>query len=90
MNELRINHDLLGKLGSGSIIGILADKGFLHKKQPIKILFKTRNLSQCREHGGPDSVIIPEFVPMCLCDDIVTLIGMGEKLEFGEYHDEDE
>jgi hypothetical protein len=39
-----------------------------------------------RKHNGPDEIIIPEFVPMCLSMDLLTLMNRGIKIEIGEYN----
>ncbi len=52
----------------------------------IKIEFETRSLAQLQEHNGPDFVLIPEYVPMCLIESVLDLTRNGYNITIGEYH----
>lgn len=79
-----ISKRMLETLGTASLEGLLFELG-LGEPQPLTLRFEVRSLSWCQEHGGPDQIILPEFVPMCLAKSMVSLVKKGYDLTIEEY-----
>jgi hypothetical protein len=83
MNVIQISKDQFERMGSGSLVGKVAEK---FPPSEVTIKFEQTSLNWRKSHGGPEEIIIPEYLPMCLCGDIVDLIRLGYKLKIDEYH----
>jgi hypothetical protein len=70
-------------MGSGSLVGKIAER---FPPSEITIEFEQTTLNWRKANGGPEEIIVPEYLPMCLCGDIVDLIRLGYKLIIDEYH----
>ena len=70
-------------MGSSSLIGLVAKE--LGPPQEIRIEFQQTSLDWRRKHNGADEIIIPEYTPMCLCQDVLTLGKLGYTVEVEDY-----
>lgn len=77
MNEFKLTHEMLKNFGSCSLSGHLVMADLLPAQGPIRILFPHK---QHVEH-----ITIPDYVPLCLCENIAVLAEMGVKLSFAFY-----
>lgn len=76
-------------IGSHSLLALVTQMA--NKPQEVEILFQQTTLQWRREHNGADAIILPEFTPMCLCEDIIRLTELGYVINVGEYfYDGDE
>jgi hypothetical protein len=85
MQVLQISKKDLETMGSNSLQGMIYNKLGCNVSKEIRIEFEQTSLGWRAEHNGPEGVIIPEYVPWCLCESIVNLMNSGYKLEIGEY-----
>jgi hypothetical protein len=85
MNSLKISKQQLSALGANSLLGLVTKNGFFQPTD-LEILFEETTEEWRREHKGADEIIVPEYVPACLCQDILTLIQMGFNLRVGTYN----
>lgn len=72
-----INLDVFG-YGSlcGSILNETVCKGFSYPKK-VKLVFPQTSLGRRKRNGGPNSLIITEFVIPFLLSDILVLVNQG-------------
>lgn len=84
MNIILIGKDEFERMGSGSLVGKVATR---FPPSLIAIQFEQTTFNWRKANGGPEEIIVPEYLPMCLCADIVELIRLGYKLTIGEYPD---
>ncbi len=66
----------LETIGTRSLEGLLL-KNNMAKPAPITIRFQQSSTGWRQSNGGPEPLIIPEYVPMCLCESIVNLQAQG-------------
>lgn len=87
--EIRISKEQLSTMGGNSLVGMVGRAGVGGKYAPseeLVILFEQTSTEWREKHGGAEEIIVPEYLPMCLCGDIVTLIQLGfTKIKIGEY-----
>ncbi len=76
MNTIDITKRDLETIGTRSLEGLLLKHG-MAKPGPITLRFQQSSAAWKHQYGGPDSVILPEHVPMCLCESIVNLQEKG-------------
>jgi len=74
--EIRISKADLERIGDCSLEGALAKEELFPPKDVI-ILFEQTSPSFRQRNDGPEEIIITEYVPMCLCRSICTLIQRG-------------
>jgi hypothetical protein len=86
METLQISKKDLETMGSNSLQGMIYNKFKPDVPKELRIEFEQTSLGWRTEHNGCDNIIIPEFVPWCLCESIVNLMNSGYKLEIGEYN----
>jgi hypothetical protein len=82
MNTVHIYKNTFPTIGSGSLVAIVANQ---YPPSDVTIEFEQTSIKWRMEHGGPDEIIMPEYIPMCLCDDIITLIRMGYNLKISQW-----
>lgn len=80
-----ITKAMLEQFATASLEGLLFELG-LGEPQPITLRFEIRPLSWCQANGGPDQIILPEYVPMCLAKSMVNLARRGYELTIEEYN----
>jgi len=85
MKEIKISKKMMVTMGSHSLSGHLLMLGLIPTAEPIKVLFQESTREWKEKHGGADEIIIPEYVPACLCEDVIHLTEQGIKLEIGYY-----
>jgi hypothetical protein len=88
MNTIQIKKSELERLGSNSLIGLASHYGF--QPGPLRIEFEEWSYAQTEHNKGPDWVLVPEFLPLCLCQDMLTLTRLGFQVELGKFHVEQE
>ena len=84
MNTIYIAKDQFERMGSGSLVGKVAEQ---FGPSEVVIRFEQTSLNWRKSNSGPEEIIVPEYLPMCLCGDIVDLIRLGYKLKIDEYTD---
>jgi hypothetical protein len=83
MFTVKIPREFLATFGSSCLTGLCFQKGF-DFKDDLRIEFEQSSIEYRQAHG-PDEIIIPEFVPMCLAEDLLSLAKRGFKIKIGEY-----
>lgn len=87
MQTFRISKKLLETIASASLRGLLWEAGItISDDRELHLEFETFTLQQCRQNDGPDLVIIPEYVPMCLLECVLSFIKNGWTVTVGQYH----
>lgn len=66
--------------GDFSLEGTLSKRGW-NGSSPVLLKFLSHNLTWCSEHGGPDNIIVPEYVFGCLAKSIAWLFSRGIQVE---------
>jgi len=84
MKTIKISKQILENIGSNSLQGLIF-KEFEDIPKELRIEFEQTSIEYRKGHNGPDDIILPEFVPMVLCESIVSLTNQGIKIEIGEY-----
>jgi hypothetical protein len=75
----KISKEALTKMGSNSLIGMLTAYPQMFERlregldTDLRIEFEETSTEWKKQHGGPDEIIIPEYVPGCLVRDIIYL-----------------
>ena len=83
---LRLTRDDFEKIASRSILGRIWNECNELPKE-ITIEFPSRNLDWNEKHGGPDYLLIPEYVILAICDDIVYLKNNNVNVTIKSYFD---
>lgn len=87
MKTLRISKKQLGTIASFSLQGIALSEGLIpNDEMKLQVLFEQSTLAWKQENNGPDFLLLPEHVILCLCESIVALSVQGYKVEIGEYN----
>ncbi len=76
MNIIDLSKRDLETIGTRSLEGLLLKHG-MAEPGPITIRFQQSSTGWRQSNGGPEPLIIPEYVPMCLCESIVNLQRQG-------------
>ncbi len=79
MQRLVLNKHNYETIGTFSIQGRANDLGFTIDK-PLVIVFQVCTLAYCREHDGPEFVMMPDYVPFCIMESIIEMIKNGWNL----------
>ena len=89
MKTFRISKKDLETVGGNYLWGMLANYMLENKlkdfPEEVRFEFEQSSMSWKSNHNGPDSIVITEHVPMCLCADIASLSEKGIKIQIGEY-----
>jgi len=80
-HTLIIDKKFLETLGSHSLEGKIFDLCNGIPKDILELQFLESSQSWRDENGGPNEIIINEFVPFCLVESVLNLIRMGVKLQ---------
>jgi len=83
MFTVKVSKKYLTTFGDASLIGLCFELGY-DFKDSLTIEFEQSSIGY-RESHGPDEIIIPEFVPMCLAQDIVSLMHRGIDVKISQY-----
>lgn len=75
MSEIVLTKKQLETIGDGSLLGFAFNAGIV--PGPVTIRFEQSSLAYRQKTDGPDWVLLPEYVPMCLCQGILDLIRHG-------------
>ncbi len=76
MNTIDITKKDLETIGTRSLEGLLVQHD-MTEPGPITFRFQQSSAAWKHHYGGPDSLIMLEHVPMCLCASIVNLQRQG-------------
>jgi hypothetical protein len=82
MNIVRVSKSQYELMGSASLVAYVTMD---YPPSPVTIQFEQTSIEWRKDHNGPEEIIVPEYLPTCLCDDILTLIRLGYTLTIGEY-----
>lgn len=84
--KMRISKKQLETIGSASITGMLLTQKIIpNERMEIVLEFEQSSRELKEKNNGPDLIIIPEHVVMCICDDIVSLMARGYRVTITEY-----
>jgi hypothetical protein len=83
MTTLRIKRSDWERFATSSLEGLLMGAG-LHPNDDVTLEIEQTSLAWRTEHGGPDLLLVPEYVPMCILESVIKLIGMGCKVSIVE------
>jgi hypothetical protein len=83
MNIILIYKAEFERMGSGSLVGRVATS---FPPSEVTIKFEQTSLYWRKANNGPEEIIVPEYLPMCLCGDIVELIRLGYNLTIDEFN----
>lgn len=78
----RLTKKQMETIGANSLCGLLINANIIPQHKKFTIEFETRSKNWCRKNNGADFIIIPEYVPMCLMEDIVYLTKNGFDIQF--------
>lgn len=87
--ELKIRYEDYEVIGSHSLLGRLME-GFLDgslKKEGLVLKFQASTLKECEERPGPEILLMPEHVPMCLIEDVIKLVSEGIRVTIDTFHE---
>ena len=76
MNIIDITKKDLETIGTRSLEGLLVQHDMM-EPGPIIFRFQQSSTGWKEGNGGPDFIIMPEHVPLCLCESIVNLQRQG-------------
>jgi hypothetical protein len=87
MKILKISKKMLESIGSNSLEGTIF-KEFGEFPKELRIEFEQTSTLWKQTNNGPEEIILPEHVPMVLCESILNILKQNycEKLEIGEYN----
>lgn len=75
--------------GANSLEGICFNLGIV-APQPVRLRFQQKSQGWCRENGGPDLYIVPEFMPLCLVDSILRMTALGFQFDIERIDEKEE
>jgi len=78
-----VTKKLLAVLGSNTILGNLSNLG-IHPPCNVVLAFEQSSMGWKYKNKGPDEIIVTEHVPMCLCEEMLTLTRMGYSVTIEE------
>lgn len=90
--KLVLKHDIWENYGSNTLQGLYANEFLrLGIEPPKEITLEVHQTSMDyrRQNGGPAELIIPEFMPLCLIQDILSMQnrhGITINIEVKEIH----
>jgi hypothetical protein len=73
--RLVLEKDMLSVLGTFSIQGMAVKAGF--PPGPLTIVFRGSSSAYCRDHDGPELLIMPDYVPYCIVESILQMQRNG-------------
>lgn len=90
--EVDVDQKLLETFGTLSLTGVILsklsqDQGFGKEGDVVVLKFHTSSLTYCRNHSGPRTLLMPDYAPMCLIENILGLSAKGVKFEIVEVQD---
>ncbi len=88
MKTINITKQMLEAIASHSLEGILYDQG-VREPCELTLSFQQSSLSWRELNDGPEALIMPEYVPMCLCESIVNLIKQGFKVSIWHFEQDE-
>lgn len=88
MKTFKITKKMLETMGSHSLTGRLLMDNIIPTDETVKLLFQQTTMDYKQKHDGPEQIIVWEHLPMVLCEDVLSLVKNGVKLEIGEYNED--
>jgi hypothetical protein len=86
--QIEITERFLSTCGTGTLLGVLVSKcpdhrfgtdGVAHDDEVV-LSFHTSSLRYCQQHGEPRSIVMNDYTPMCLVQDVLRLREMGVRV----------
>ena len=85
MARIRLSHASFETLGSFSLVGMFAEaRGDDISDKTLIVEIDETSLSWREKNNGPMLVIMPEFVPRCIMQDMISLLRQGIDVRFEE------
>lgn len=82
--SITIDEDKLQRLGSASLIGMVAEDGL----KELEIIFPQTSIDWRARNGGPEEWIVNEYNVPCLIEDVVWFMENGVKVKIGYTEDD--
>lgn len=77
---IRIKHSLWSVVGTCTLMGLYAEAMLANQDRDEKTLvleIEQTSFEYRKARGGPEEIIVPEFMPPCLIEDVLTLSRRG-------------
>ncbi len=90
MNSVRVRftHQTLETFGTCSLLGMISEKIDANKAltdyDEVVLEFDQTDLGFRTQNKGPKLILMPEFVPLCLIEDILSLVSLGIMVKLAE------
>jgi hypothetical protein len=87
MPTITISHHKYELLGTASLSGMMIEALGPDEKPPditgetLTIVFERASLHYCQKHDGPAYIMMPDYVPFCLIQNILELVKRGIKIK---------
>lgn len=79
---IRIKHSLWSRFGSCTLMGLYAEAMLANQDRDEKTLvLEIEQTSFEYRKARPEEIIVPEFMPHCLIEDILTLTRRGVEIQ---------
>lgn len=80
--EVRVDQKFLETCATGTLLGTVFKMSESSGGLPgeVVLVFPQTSLAWRRENGGPDELIVNEFVIPCLVEDVMALLSRGVKV----------
>jgi len=86
--QIKITKENMKSFGANSLLALVYEKsGFnsIAGKQ-VTLLFQ-QSTEQSIRQNGPEEIIVPEYVPWLLVEDVVSLIKLGCEIHIDSYQE---
>ena len=86
MATITIPHSKYELLGSHSLSGMMIESLGPDEKPPgpgetLTIVFERASLRYCQKHDGPAYLMMPDYTPFCLIENILNLVKQGIQIQ---------
>lgn len=78
--KIEIGKEFWETCGQTSLQGYLYERGAV-APGPVTLVMKQTPYSWRQQHGGPEIYLVPEFMPYCLIESILSLVESGYKID---------
>jgi hypothetical protein len=85
--RVQVTETFLERFATGTLVGTLVTEnpGFGMPGDTATLVFHTSSLHYCERNGGPRAVVMQDYTPMCLVQDVCRLLEMGVTLRIEEF-----
>jgi len=86
MKQIKIYKSDLATFGADSLIGMIVGEG-ITPPNAVELLFEQTPMEWRRMIGGPEEIIVPEYLLLCFAGDILKLQKLGYELHIGQFYE---